>query len=844
MGFKYNCFLDAYKGYHQIQMTKKDEEKMTFHTDEGVFCYTKMPFGLKNARATYQRLVDTNFEGQTGRNLEAYVDDMVIKSKTEPEMIKDVEETLLTLQKVNIKLNLKKCSFKTEEGKFLGYIVTSEGIRANPEKAKAIVNMPSPRNLKQMQRLSEKLAALNIFLSKAAKKALPCLDTLKKVYKQKGLSLDNRGRRSIPRNEETDNGATNFNGPKEGRRTHGLPISGQRSSQRRSISGKTWETSPNPLRKQNTAGEEQDAPESKTPKNLGTETDIWKLYTDGASNEHGSGAGLILIDLEGAEYSYALRLNFANSNNDAEYEALLAGLRIAAKMKVEKMHAFVDSKLVASQVEGSYEAKSEKTKKYKEKALEMIRSFNNFQISHIPREDNKKADALSKLAAVQCEGLTKGVLIEELNERSVDTVKINAIIKEATRTWMTPIQEYIEHGILPEDVAKARMIREKARNYTIEEGVLYRKSYLGSLLRCIGPQQAKYLIKEIHMGSCGMHDGPRRAVHKAMNVGYFWPSMHRDANNEISSCDSCQVYATVPKLPKNDMISVTSAWPFRKWGMDIVGPLPEAPGQIKYLIVAIDYFTKWIEAKAVTSITGKQVKNFAFDNIVCRFGIPATIITDNGTQLINDPFKSWAEGLGIKLVSTSVYHPQANGAVERANRSIMQGIKTRLHQEGGAWVEELPNVLWAHRTTPKTSNGETPFSLAYGTEAVIPAEIGIPTRRTIQRSDEENEEALRMNLNLLEERREIATIREARRKQQVEKYYNQRVHHKQFKVGEFVLRKNELSKAENTGKLGPKWEGPYEVVETYGTGAYKLRSMEGAEIPRTWHSSNLRKYYM
>ncbi|GKA81460.1 reverse transcriptase domain-containing protein [Tanacetum coccineum] len=135
---------------------------------------------------------------------------------------------------------------------------------------------------------------------------------------------------------------------------------------------------PNDTLREGKSREEQEAPETKTPKNLGTETDIWKLYTDGASNEHRSGAGLILIDPEGAKYSYALRLNFANSNNDAEYEALLAGLIIATKMKVEKMHAFVDSKWVASQVEGSYEAKSEKTKKYKEKALEMIRSFNNF----------------------------------------------------------------------------------------------------------------------------------------------------------------------------------------------------------------------------------------------------------------------------------------------------------------------------------------------------------------------------------------------------------------------------------------------------------------------------------
>ncbi|GKC24001.1 reverse transcriptase domain-containing protein [Tanacetum coccineum] len=129
-----------------------------------------------------------------------------------------------------------------------------------------------------------------------------------------------------------------------------------------------------------------------------------------------------------------------------------------------------------------------------------------------------------------------------------------------------------------------------------------------------------------------------------------------------------------------------------------------------------------------------------------------------------------------------MYHPQANGAVEWANQSIMQGINTRLHQEGGAWVEELPNVLWAHKTTPKKSNRETPFSLAYGTEAVIPAEIGIPIKRMIQGYDEENEEALRLNLNLLKERREIATIREARRKQQVKKYYNQRVRHKQFKA--------------------------------------------------------------
>ncbi|GJV56737.1 reverse transcriptase domain-containing protein [Tanacetum coccineum] len=281
-----------------------------------------MPFGLKNTRATYQRLVDTIFEGQIGRNLEAYVDDMVIKSKTEPKMIKDVEETLLTLKKVNMKLNPKKNSFGIEEGKFFGYIVTSEGIRANPEKAKAVINMSSPSNLKQMQRAKRKTSGLKQIHFQSSKKGPTLPRHSQKVYKQKGLSLDNRGRRSIPRNEEIDSGTTNFNGSKEGR-TNARKIAKYRRhngrGQLRTIKSK-WTERCFGRRK---SREEQEAPEAKTYENLGTEADIWKLYTDGASNKHGSGAGLILIDPEGAEYSYALRLNFANSNNDAEYEALL-----------------------------------------------------------------------------------------------------------------------------------------------------------------------------------------------------------------------------------------------------------------------------------------------------------------------------------------------------------------------------------------------------------------------------------------------------------------------------------------------------------------------------------------
>ncbi|GJW10855.1 reverse transcriptase domain-containing protein [Tanacetum coccineum] len=237
------------------------------------------------------------------------------------------------------------------------------------------------------------------------------------------------------------------------------------------------------------------------------------------------------------------------------------------------------------------------------------------------------------------------------------------------------------------------------------------------------------------------------------------------------------------KVTTSNLTPITSPWPFYKWGIDIAGPFPEGPGKVKFLIVAIDYFTKWIEAKPVATITGNQVKKFVCDNIVCRFGLPGEI------------------------------HPQTNGLVERANRSLGEGIKARLDERSKDWIGELSHVLWAHRTMIKSSNGETPFSLTYGTEAVIPAEIGMPTLRTTEVDLTGND-------------------------------YNSKVRGTSFKPGDMVYRNNDASHAMDGGKLGPKWEGPYEVTEALGKGAYKLKDHNGNELPRTWNICNLKKCYI
>nr|GFB00438.1 reverse transcriptase domain-containing protein [Tanacetum cinerariifolium] len=235
-------------------------------------------------------------------------------------------------------------------------------------------------------------------------------------------------------------------------------------------------------------------------------------------------------------------------------------------------------------------------------------------------------DALSKIASTSFAHLSKKVLVEVLKTKSITEKEVTAVIEEEGPTWMTELVNYLKEGTLPADEKEARKIRLKARQYELMEGILYKRSFLTPWLRCVGPLQVEYMIKEIHKGSCSMHAGPRSVVAKAIWLGYFWPTMHRDAQDMIRKCNDCQIHRPVTRHPQQPLTPITAPWPFYKWGIDIAGPFPEGPGKVKFLIVAMDYFTKWIEAKAVATTTGGQVKKFVWDNIVCRFGIPEEIM--------------------------------------------------------------------------------------------------------------------------------------------------------------------------------------------------------------------------
>ncbi|GKA35813.1 reverse transcriptase domain-containing protein [Tanacetum coccineum] len=482
-----------------------------------------------------------------------------------------------------MKLNPKKCTFEIEEGTFLRYKVNTEGITVCPDKVGAVLNLPSPKCLKDVQKLNGKLASLNRFLSKSAENSLPFFKTLKKCTKKSDFQWTVEAEAAF-------------------------------KEMKRLIAKLPTLTAP-------------------------MEKEELIVYLAAAREAvNGSGAGLILTNPEGAEFTYALRFRFDATNNEAEYEALIAGQRIAEQMSVKNLQAIVDSRLVANQVNGSYIAKEPGMIQYLEKVKVFSSNFKKFSIKQVPRSENKKVDALSKIASTRFAHLTKQVLVEELKEKSINEAEVLEVIEEEGDTWMTPIYNYLTEETLPAEKEKARVVRLK---------------------------------------SGSMHAGTRSVVAKAIRTGYYWPTIHTDARKLIRACQDCQVHRLVPRNPQQKLTPIMSSWPFYKWEIDIAGPFSEGPEKVKFLIVAMDYFTKWFESKPVATIT-------------------------------------------------------ANGLVERENRSLGEGIKARLDERSKDWIEELPHVVWAHRTMIKSSNGDTPFSLMYGMEAVIPAEIGMPTIRTAE----------------------------------------------------------------------------------------------------------------
>ncbi|XP_074374261.1 uncharacterized protein LOC141714654 [Apium graveolens] len=315
--------------------------------------------------------------------------------------------------------------------------------------------------------------------------------------------------------------------------------------------------------------------------------------------------------------------------------------------------------------------------------------------------------------------------------------------------WMTLFINYLEKGELPEDKGKAQRLKAKTAKFFLEEGILFRRIFSSPILKCIDPAEAEYCLMEVHEGICGDHMSAKALAHKIIRQGYYWPTIHKDASDFVNKY--------------------------------IMGPFPRARGDLRYILVSINYITKWVEAKAMRTINQQDCIKF-MDNILMRFGIPIVLVSDNGTQFVGSEFETYLQERGIKHRKSSLAYPQENGQIEVTNQILLRGSEKRLKESKSKWPEEFPNVQWAYRTSPQTITGETTFKLAHGTEAMLPIEVGSPSYRAINFDEIANEERLRTNIKLIDEVQDQAIARMEKYKEKTKEHFSKKSGSRTFKL--------------------------------------------------------------
>ncbi|GKV17775.1 hypothetical protein SLEP1_g28236 [Rubroshorea leprosula] len=753
------------------------------------------------------------------KNIEVYVDDMIVTSVRAEDHIDDLDETFQNLRRAQIKMNPLKCTFAVESGKFLGYVVSKKGIEVNPEKVQAVQQMEPPKTRegagrsadgtpqdskrctasdrsggcvaevysqigrKAFDELKQYLASTPLLSKPVDGECLYLyLGVTEEAMSSVLLREENKNQKPICYVSKVLQGAEQ-NYPLAEKAVFALVYTARKLKayfqshqivvytdlrlrkilQKPELFGRLigWsiELSEYDLKFQpRTTIKGQAIADflveciSVTEGDKAPDYPAWVLYVDGAANIEGSGARAVLIGPDGFKSEHALRFKFQTTNNAAEYEALIYGLKLASELKVQSIRVFSDSQLVRSTIVEVLDAPS----------------YTDF--------------------TVECQLL------------STDP---------STPSWTTPLMNYLQSGELPEDPSTAKSIKRRAAHFTLLDNQLYKRATSMPLLRCLTSYEAEYAVREVHEGVCGMHIGGKTLARKLLRHGYYWPTMVEDAQNYVKN---------VRLASSMLMIYTCQARCYH---------LSRFPGPL-------------LNGASTCSALSSRAKEAA----ISWFSIPKRIIADNGPQFRAAALRSFCNDYGIELALTSVYTPQSNGQAEFANKIVLRGLKTRVLATHTNWVEKLNKVLWSCRTTPSSATGETPFSLAYGAEAIIPVEVGLPSDRLDRHDDQNNEQLLRENLDLVEEIREMSRISNMAHQSRVAKFYNKRVRARQFQVDDLVLRKAGLTNTySHMGKLAPNWEGPYMVVQVKRPGSYVLADIQGHQLPYIWNIQNLRKFY-
>ncbi|XP_051213036.1 uncharacterized protein [Lolium perenne] len=673
----------------------------------------------KNAGATYQRCMNSCMESQIGRNVHVYIDDVVVKSTRQDDLVIDLAETFANLRRYQIKLNPLKCTFGVPSGQLLGYLVSKRGIEPNPEKTFAVIRTKQPACLVDAQKLAGQVVALSRFIPRLGDKATPLYRLLNKSESfewtdeaQKALeelqhalrnapvlvaplpqetmllyvAASNRAISTVMVVERQDEGKEQliqrpvhyisealieskqryphyqklvYAVLRAQRRLapyfHEHPIKVVASTpladiiRNRDATGRIakWAVE---LGVHNITYESRHAIKSQAladfladweeAQQLSSPADLkhWTLQFDGSKNHEG--AGVVLTSPKGDIVRYVLQLRFEPcTNNMAEYEALLHGMRIAKEMGATRLRCLGDSDLVASQTSGTCDATDANMIAYKQAVDQAGASFAGHVVEWVDRRKNEEADTLARLGSKRLQP-PPGVFLDILSRSSVRAPREidiaeppapdSALVALASDAddWTEPYLGYLECQVLSMDETEARALVRRCKSFTIINNELYKRSTSGVFQRCIAAGEGRKILCDIHESDCGHH------------------AAHEDAVDLVRACAGCQKYASQSHMSGSALKTIPLTWRFAVWGMDMVGKFKTAPGGYTHLLVDVDKFTKWVEAKPIKKCDGKTATKFLRE-LIYRYVYPHSIITDDGTNFAKGEMADFCEDKGI-----------------------------------------------------------------------------------------------------------------------------------------------------------------------------------------------------
>ena len=331
-----------------------------------------------------------------------------------------------------------------------------------------------------------------------------------------------------------------------------------------------------------------------------------------------------------------------------------------------------------------------------------------------------------------------------------------------------------------------------------------------------------------------------------VRIGFYWVTMEANCIEHAKKCHQCQIHSNLNHLPSKELYNMTSPWPFSVWGIDIIGKItPKASNGHEFILVVIDYFTKWVEVASFSVLKAKHMARFIESNIICRYGVPHEIISDNSMHF-EDEVQRILQKYGVKHHKSSSYRPQTNGAVELANKNV-KVILEKSTERYRDLADKLQFALWGYRTSIRTSTGMTLYSLIYGMEVVRPVEIEVESLRIIiesQISKAEWVKARYEQLILTNEKRLKALYHVQGYHRKMAQAFNKKVKPRNLKEGDLVLKEVRAQVFDPRGKFKPNWAGLYVIKTLFSGGAAKLMDMDGEELFQPVNFDRLCKYYL